>query len=81
MSHLKHKWAKDAAKILVGKKVVNVRYLTDEERSDMDWSNSSLVIFFDDGSYVFPSADDEGNDAGALFTCTESLPIIPVIRK
>ena len=60
--------------------MAEVRYLNEKEKSDLGWNNSSLVIFFDDGSYVFSSADDEGNDAGALFTSSESLPIIPVIR-
>ena len=80
MCKIKDKRATDAAKILVGKKVAEVRYLNEKEKSDLGWNNSSLVIFFDDGSYVFSSADDEGNDAGALFTSSESLPIIPVIR-
>ena len=51
----------------------------DKEQEALGWYNSSLVIFFTDGSYLFPSQDDEGNGAGALFTSFKELPTIPVI--
>jgi len=72
-------WADRASKELVGKTIKQVRYLTEKVQEDLMWYSSSLVIFFTDGSYMFPSQDDEGNDAGALFTSFENLPTIPVI--
>jgi hypothetical protein len=33
----------------------------------LGWSSRSIVIHFTDGTVIFPSADDEGNNAGALF--------------
>ncbi len=68
---------------LQGKRVIEVRYLTSEEARAMDWYSRCLVILFDDGSYIFPSRDDEGNDAGALFgTSAEgeewTFPVIQV---
>lgn len=80
MCKLKPQWVSDAAKLLIGKKVTEVRYLTENEQSHLGWNGASLVLFFDDGSYIFPSSDDEGNDAGAFFTSSKSLPTIPVIR-
>ena len=71
-------WNKECSKALVGRTIKAVRYLTDEEVEDLGWSRKSLAIFFDNGEYIFPSSDDEGNDAGALFTSFESLPVIPV---
>jgi len=73
------KWETDIAKHLVGKTVANVRYLTDEEQKKMYWFKKALLITFTDGTYIFPSADDEGNDAGALFTNIKGLGTIPVI--
>ena len=73
-------WGKRAAALLVGKKIVNVRYLTEAEQEEMGWFGSPLVLFLDDGTQVFASSDDEGNDAGALFTSDDNLPVIPVIR-
>jgi len=77
--NLKNEWSKRAATHLKGKVIAEVRYLTKEETNFMGWYNAPLVILFTDGSYIFPSRDDEGNDAGALFTSFEDLPTIPVI--
>lgn len=67
------------AKALVGKTIKEVRYLSDLEAAGLGWSSKALVLFFNDGSYIYASADDEGNNAGALFTSMDDLPIIPVI--
>lgn len=78
---LKREWADKAKAVLVGKTIASVRYLTDKETEDLMWSSASLLIVFTDGSYMFPSADDEGNDGGALFTnFGGDLDVIPVVR-
>ena len=63
---VREKWTQFATKKLLGRKVVEVRYLTQEEQEEMGWLSNPLAIFFDDGSYIFAMADDEGNDGGAL---------------
>lgn len=75
----KKRWADEAKKHLVGKKIIEVRYLNEEECKGMGWSEAPLAIFFEDGSYIFPSQDDEGNGGGSLFTSFKEMPIIPVI--
>jgi hypothetical protein len=60
-------WTAYATARLAGKTVDSVRYLTPSETESMGWYSRPLVIIFDDGSYVFASKDDEGNDGGALF--------------
>ncbi len=72
-------WTDLAAAKLVGKTITNVRYLTDLEMKHLGWYHSTLMIFFDSGEHIYASADDEGNDAGALFTSFKDLPTIPVI--
>jgi hypothetical protein len=37
------------------------------------------MLELDDGTVLFPASDDEGNDAGALFTANDKLPVIPTI--
>lgn len=76
---LMEKWEKPCREFLVGKTIKEVRYLSQKEMEDLGWYHSTLVIFFEDGNYIFASADDEGNDAGALFTSSDDLPTIPVI--
>ena len=75
----KIRWAKDIHKVLVGRKIVEVRYLTDEEKNDMGWFDSPAVLILDDGNWVMPMADDEGNNAGAMATSYATLETIPVI--
>lgn len=67
---------------LLGKRIVGVRYLTQEETEASGWYSSPIVIELDDGSALIPQQDDEGNDGGALWIanskCKEDLA--PVIR-
>jgi len=47
--------------------VVDVRYLTEEEMGGLGWTKSAVVVIFNDGTMLYPSMDDEGNNGGALF--------------
>jgi hypothetical protein len=75
-------------KLLMGLKVVDVRYMLDEEMDEIGWTQKSIVIHFDDGTIIYCSQDDEGNNAGALFYQTPraekvkefQLGVLPVIR-
>ena len=55
-----------AKKLLLGKKIVDVRYMTHKETHDMMWSHRGIVIMLDDGTDFIPQCDEEGNDAGCL---------------
>ena len=65
-------WNDFAKKNLVGKTIKSVRYMTKTEAKNMFWESRPLAIFFTDGSFIFPSMDDEGNDGGALFGKTSN---------
>jgi len=72
-------WEKQAALVLVGRKIKAVRYLHSSEAEHLGWYGRSVVIELDNGVLVWPSADDEGNDAGALFTTDKRVSTLPVI--
>jgi len=77
-------WTNKATENLVGKKIVATRYMTDEEMSSMLWYNKPIILILDDGSLIYPSRDDEGNGAGALFGQDKegndiTLPVLPVL--
>ena len=79
-AELREHWGNLASNFLVGKTIRRVRYLTDREREDIAWDRSGLVIEFEDGHWILAMRDDEGNDAGAIWTSSQSeLNIIPVI--
>ena len=57
-------------KELIGRKIVCVRPITEQEREDEGWDNdhsATSVIELDNGTLIYPSQDDEGNGAGTLF--------------
>jgi hypothetical protein len=72
-------WEEVAAAQLVNRKITAVRYMTQEEADNMGFISRSVVIQLDDGNLVFPVADDEGNDAGALFTMDAKHNVLPVL--
>jgi hypothetical protein len=75
------RWTKIAQDMLFGKKITGVRYMSDEEAEQLGWDEKCVVIELDDGNIIYPSSDDEGNNAGALFTNDEKEPVLPVIRR
>ena len=60
-------WRLVAQRNLLNKTIVGVRYMSSREAHDMGWSQRPVVITLSDGSHIFASKDDEGNDGGALF--------------
>ena len=70
-------WTKRAKKLLLGKKIVKVEYLPESEAEDMMWSSRPVVFMLDDGTWIMPMADDEGNNGGALAVGPdETLPVL-----
>jgi hypothetical protein len=59
-------WQSYAEENLVGKKVVSVRYMTDDEANSIGWYSRPLIIQFEDGTTIYSSRDDEGNDGGSM---------------
>ena len=61
---------KEARKILLGSKIVGVRYLSKEEATNFGWYNLGLVLWLEtkEGNIVVITVqqDDEGNDSGVL---------------
>jgi len=79
MNKIEQKWAKIASDMLVGRKIVLVRYMSEDERESMGWHTRPIVLQLDDGNMIYPSSDDEGNGAGAMFTNSKKQPVLPVI--
>lgn len=62
------KWTNVAEKTLVGKKIVGVRYLSDEEMEERGWYKRPICFVLSDGTICVLASDDEGNDGGVLNT-------------
>lgn len=72
-------WTEVAAKQILGKKIVLVRYLSQTEAEELGWNERPVVFQLDDGNVIIPSRDDEGNGGGALFTNDEKNSVLPVL--
>lgn len=73
-------WTDIAKDQLLNRKIVDVRYLSQDEADDLGWTHRPVVIHLDDGNLLFASCDDEGNEGGALFTNNQANPVLPVMR-
>lgn len=78
---LEQEWTKKAEKLVLNKKIVSVRYLTAREEEMLGWNSRCIVMQLDNGILIYPSKDNEGNDAGALFceNFNEDDNVLPVI--
>jgi hypothetical protein len=75
-------WTKIAKQTLEGKKIVEVRYLNDEEMKNMNWYFRPVVFILDDGTFIVATRDDEGNDGGVLFYQKDGKDgVLPVISN
>ena len=79
MASVTQRWTAEIKAKLLGKKIVGIRYMTDKEVEHFGWHSKAVVLQLDDGGELIPSMDDEGNNAGALFTNYVGLETIPVI--
>lgn len=55
-----------AQHLLVGRQIVDARYMTREESEFLGWHGKSIVLLLDNGTIIFPARDAEGNGAAAL---------------
>ena len=73
---------KQLSKKLIGRTITKVRWLSpDESYKIFGWDFQPCEIHLDDGTILTPSADDEGNNAGAIFTNIKGFETIPVDRR
>lgn len=73
-------WNDEANGLLINRKIVKVEYMGDDDATEMGWYGRPIAMLLDNGVWIYPSADDEGNNGGALFTSHETIPVLPVLR-
>ena len=76
MTDYKKEWTKKAEKLLLGKKIIRIKWMEKDDAEAMDWDSKPVCLQLDDGNWIFPMRDDEGNDGGALAVGRdETLPV------
>ncbi len=81
MSDIEKTISGEALKRLKGKKIVNVRYLSNSETKANFWYKRGPVLILDDGTQIIPVADDEGNESGVMeiYDYKGKITILPSI--
>lgn len=74
-----NEWTSKISKLLIGRKIIKVEYMNENEMNEQGWYKRPLCIKLDNGIWLTPTQDDEGNDGGSIYTNDDNLPIIPVI--
>ena len=74
-------WNDRAREVLVGRRIVSAQYMTEKEARNHGWLKRPVMFTLDDGTVMYASSDDEGNDGGALFGSTKdgtdaTLPVL-----
>ena len=72
-------WTRVATDLLVGRRIVRARYMTDSEKEELGWNSSPMILQLDDGNMIYASSDNEGYGAGALFNNDDDYPVMPAI--
>ena len=73
-------WTKEASDLLLGKRIVKVEYMSKEEAEKTGWYNCPVLIGLEDGSWIVPQSDDEGNDGGVIAVSSkDDYKILPVL--
>ena len=60
-------WQKQAEKLLKGRTIIQIQWMTKENAEDIGWYKRPLLMVLDNGTIIHAQADDEGNDGGALY--------------
>ena len=82
MTDLTKRWTKVAEKVLLGRRILKVEYMSSQECNDYMWYKRPITFILDNGTRVIAQMDDEGNDGGVLTCLTgkteEILPVLGV---
>tara|TARA_Y100000593_G_scaffold41738_1_gene80018 strand:- start:33 stop:326 length:294 start_codon:yes stop_codon:yes gene_type:complete len=80
MGKLTKRWTKVAEKVLLGRKIVRVEYMSSKECDEYLWYKRPITFILDNNTRVIAMCDDEGNDGGVL-TCltSKSEEVLPVL--
>ena len=77
---LEKHWNEKARKILEGKKIISVRYMSNQEAEENGLDNRPVSFKLDTGEVVVVQSDDEGNNGGSLCVIKKGkIEILPTI--
>ena len=71
---------KKAESFLLGRQIVRVEYMGQDECDRYYWHKRPITFILDNGTRVIAMCDDEGNDGGVLTCLTKNKEeVLPVL--
>lgn len=59
----------------IGLKIKEVRWVTPKEMKALGWYGDGVILILEDGGFILPSSDPEGNNIGALMGAHGGNPL------
>ena len=73
-------WTKMASDLLLGKRIVKVEYMQGANIKEMGWYSCPIMLQLEDGNWIIPQSDDEGNNGGVIAVASkEDYVVLPVL--
>ena len=80
MLNLTDRWNEKAKQVLLGRKIIQVKYVDTKEAKSIMWYNRPISFTLDDGTRLMVQCDDEGNDGGVLWYANkDDEGVLPVL--
>ena len=64
---LGQQWKNRLSPELLGQRIVKMQYMSKKDAENMGWYKRPLMLMLENGTWIIPQQDDEGNDGGALW--------------
>ena len=78
--NLTERWTKVAENVLLGRQIVRVEYMRQDECDRYMWDKRPITFVLDNNTRVIAMCDDEGNDGGVLTCLTKDKEeVLPVL--
>ena len=61
---LGQKWKNRLSPELLGQRIVKMQYMSKKDAEKLKWYKRPLMLMLENGTWIIPQCDDEGNDEG-----------------
>ncbi len=64
---LGQQWKNRLSPEILGQRIVKMHYMSKRDAEKLGWHKRPLMLMLENGTYIIPQQDDEGNDGGAMW--------------
>ena len=61
------KWKNRLSPELLGQRIGKMHYMSKRDAKKLKWYKRPLMLMLENGTWIIPQQDDEGNDGGAMW--------------